>query len=78
MLHNNVLLLCSLTQWGKKEGDEGRKATKINVFLFWKKKYKIVAQNQVETLVFLNFIPAFSGLLNVLIQAFYFIYLSAK
>lgn len=62
----------------KKEGDGGRKATKIHVFLSWKKKYKMVAQKQVETLVFLNLIPAFPGLLNVLIQAFYFIYLSAK
>lgn len=61
----------------KRGGDGGRKATKIHIFLS-EKKYKIVAQNQVETLVFLIFIPAFSGLLNVLIQAFYFIYLSAK
>lgn len=59
-------------------GDGVRKATIIYVFLLGKKKYKIVAENQVETLIFLNFIPALPGSLNVLIQAFYFIYLSAK
>lgn len=44
---------------GKKRGGDGdRKATKIHIFLS-EKKYKIVAQNQVETLVFLIFYSCF-------------------
>lgn len=78
MLHNNVSLLCSLTQWEKKRGGWGQESYKNSCLSFLEKMYKIVAQKQVETLVFLNFIPAFPGLLNVLTQAFYFIYLSAK
>lgn len=63
---------------GKKRGGWGQESYKNSYLSFLEKKYKIVAQKQVETLVFLNFIPALPGLLNVLIQAFYFIYLSAK
>lgn len=62
----------------KKRGMGAGKLPKFMSFFSGKKKYKTVAQKQVEALVFLNFIPAFPGLLNVLIQAFYFIYLSAK
>lgn len=74
------MLLNSMQKKKEREKKEGEKSYQNNAFCLFsgKREYKIVAQEQVETLVFLNFIPAFSGLLNVLIQAFYFINLSAK
>jgi len=56
----------------------GGKLPKLMPLVSFLAKEKVQAQEQVETLVFLNFIPAFFYLLNVLIQAFCFIYLSAK
>lgn len=47
---------------GKKRGEKAIKIHVFNLFFWQKRKYKIVAQKQVETLVFLNFIPAFSWL----------------
>lgn len=62
MLHNNVSLLCSLTQWEKKRGGWGQESYENSYLSFLAKKYKIVAQNQVETLVFLIFYSCFSWL----------------
>lgn len=59
MLHNNVSLLCSLTQWEKKGGAMGAGKLPKFISFFSEKKYKIVAQNQVETLVFLIFYSCF-------------------
>lgn len=77
MLHNNVSLLCCLTKWKKKRGGE---STKLNVFSLFrqKRKYKIVAQEQVETLVFLNFIPAFFWLAECAYTSILFYLLVSK
>lgn len=47
---------------GKKRGGWGQESYENSYLSFLAKKYKIVAQNQVETLVFLIFYSCFSWL----------------